>query len=181
MVGTLFSIICFDATFSQRRAIIDDMLALSKNLETRSGQSTHGVLMIDTWYPGHELNRDVDFTDILTPSLVFEGGHILADGVSDVLERLLFSLPLAPATRSAGDRDADALVGGVEEDLVSHSYLEIGPPSTTTVIRGSALPGHHPRFLKNRFQNVVDGESSHVQGAVFRYPRHVAQQFLGVH
>jgi hypothetical protein len=77
----------------------DDMLALPNNLETRSGQSTHGILMIDTWYPGHELNRDLDFADILTPSLVFEGGHILADGVSDVLERLLFSIPLGPATR----------------------------------------------------------------------------------
>jgi len=77
----------------------DDMLALPNDLESRSGQSTHGILMIDTWYPGHELNRDLDFTDILTPSLVLEGGHILVDGVSDVLERLLFSIPLGPATR----------------------------------------------------------------------------------
>jgi hypothetical protein len=75
------------------------MRALLNDLETRSGQSTHGVLMIDTWYPGYELNRDFDFADILTPSLVFEGGHMLADGVSDVLERLLFSIPLGPATR----------------------------------------------------------------------------------
>ncbi len=77
----------------------DDMLALPNDLEPRSGQSTHGILMIYTWYPGHELNRDLDFTDILTPSLILEGGHILADGVTDVLERLLFSIPLGPATR----------------------------------------------------------------------------------
>jgi len=70
------------------------MLALPNDLESGSGQSTHGVLMIDTWYPGHELNGDLDFADILTPSLVFEGGHILADGVSDILERLLFRIPL---------------------------------------------------------------------------------------
>ncbi len=77
----------------------DDMLTLPNDLESRFLQSTHGILMIDTWYPGHELNRDLDFTDILIPSLVLEGGHILADGVTDVLERLLFSIPLGPATR----------------------------------------------------------------------------------
>ena len=77
----------------------DDMPALPNDLESRSPQGTRGILMIDTRYPSHELNRDLNFADILAPSLVFEGGHILADGVSDVLKRLLFSIPLGPATR----------------------------------------------------------------------------------
>jgi hypothetical protein len=49
-----------------------------------------------------ELNRDFDLADVLARSLAFVSGHILADGVSDVLERLLFSIPLGPATRQPG-------------------------------------------------------------------------------
>jgi len=80
----------------------DDVLALSNNFEPSFAERTHGVLVVDTRGCAAS-DRDFDLPELCALNLRFGGRKIIADGIADVLDRLVLVFALRPTAGQARD------------------------------------------------------------------------------
>jgi hypothetical protein len=95
------------------------VLAFANDAEPSSLECADRALVRDPRDVRHS-DRDVDLADVSPLQLLVDDAQILADRISDILQRLRFIPTLRPASRKSRDGHTDPFVGPMECDLVLH-------------------------------------------------------------
>jgi hypothetical protein len=97
-----------------------DVFALPNDPEVCLLERGHGTEVVDPGNARHDLDRDLDLSNLPAVEKVVDCGQILPNRILNVFQGFLLGRPLGPTSRKARDRYTESFLGLLERNLVFH-------------------------------------------------------------